>query len=185
MRILDPGFYKQLQQASLALYKVVGFPDPRQPADNSREKIETTIGHIRKVTGTMVNAQSMMIWQPDYKREHLVTTLAKWIAPPRYSFTILQAAELNGLLIDASRCCRWGRALVIILQNTLRAILKQRYAQHLGYKDCATKRAYSLISRNTDLPNSVSQKLAGYFGTREFSEQMWRSSIRTTVSRHL
>jgi hypothetical protein len=133
----------------------------------------------------MVNSRSMMIWQPDYKRKHLVTTLAKWIASPRLSFTILQAAELNGLLIDASRCCRWGRALFIILQNTLRNLLKQHYAQHLGYKDRASKRAYSLISRNTDMPNSVVQKLAGLVGNREFAEKMWRSSVRTTVSRHL
>ena len=182
---IGPRIPQAIAASMLALYKVVGFPDSRQPDAYSREKFETSIGHIRKVTGTMVNSRSMMIWQPDYKRKHLVTTLAKWIASPRLSFTILQAAELNGLLIDASRCCRWGRALFIILQNTLRNLLKQHYAQHLGYKDRASKRAYSLISRNTDMPNSVVQKLAGLVGNREFAEKMWRSSVRTTVSRHL
>jgi hypothetical protein len=127
----------------------------------------------------------MTLWLPEYKRDHIVNLLDTWTASPRFSFTILQAAELNGLLIDASRCCRWGRAFFIVLQNTLRTLLQQRYAQYQGYKDRATKRAYSLISSNTDMPNSVAKKLAGLVGTRDFATQMWRSSITTTISPYL
>ena len=68
----------------LAFYKVVGFPDSRQPDVYSREKFETSIGHIRKVTGAMLNSRSMMLWQPQYKRDHLVTLLAEWTASPEF-----------------------------------------------------------------------------------------------------
>jgi hypothetical protein len=55
-----------------------------------------------------------------------------------------------------------------VLQNTLRTLLQQRYAQHRGYEDRAAKRAYSLTPRKTDMPNSVAKQLAALVGNREF-----------------
>lgn len=68
---------------------------------------------------------------PQYKRDQLIERLQHWLH--KDTFTLLEAAELCGVLINTSLSCRWGPITFFALQNEFRRILGARYHAVSGY----------------------------------------------------
>ena len=73
----------------------------------------------------------MLLILPLDKRERLVQLLTDWI--DRKSYTLLEAAELHGLLNHAAKGNRRGRTYFFALQNSMRRSLQSRYHQVRAY----------------------------------------------------
>ena len=116
----DIGNYVQLGVAAsvLALYQILSHPTPQHGDPVSWDKFQATYSHRRKVTGFNINSRTLQVSLPDYKREHLQALLDKWLQ--RKTYTLLDAAELLGLLNNLSSICRWMRPRYFALQNAAR-----------------------------------------------------------------
>ncbi len=102
----------------LALYHILAHPTANHHDPVSGGNFQATYSGKRKVTGFIVNSQSLEVSLPNYKQEQLQATLAIWLKQKNYS--LLEAAELLGLLNNLSGICRWMRPHYFVLQNVTR-----------------------------------------------------------------
>ena len=73
----------------------------------------------------------MTVGLPQYKWDQLVERLQHWLSQTH--FTILQAVELCGTLINVSLVCRWGPMTFFGLQAEFRRVLLARYHAITAY----------------------------------------------------
>ena len=104
---ITENMQKAAAASVIALYEIVGYPTCKIPDPVSWEKFESTHGHIHRVVGWDFNSRDLTFGLPTNKRSTIVSLLADWLKPPTCS--LLEAAELHGTLIDASRANRKGR----------------------------------------------------------------------------
>jgi outer membrane protein W len=69
----------------------------------SWEKFEAKLTHRRKAKGFIADTRRMDVSIPDYNRDQVVELLALWTH--KESYTLLEAAELLGLLNNISKIC--------------------------------------------------------------------------------
>ena len=139
----------------LALYTICGFPTATQPDPFSYDKFESAMTHQRKVTGIMVDTRSMYVWHPDYKRKHIVDLLHEWVVESRTHFTVRDALELQGTMIDASRWYRWGRIHTFILQSTIRQVLRAGYASLVRIRHLTEERVERELAKANLQPATI------------------------------
>jgi hypothetical protein len=92
---------------------VLGLQDSRiKPDATDLDKLATKPASYQRVLlGKEVNTRELTVQLPIDKWVALYTSLTKTWAPSRKSFTILEASQLVGTLVNATQCCRWGALL--------------------------------------------------------------------------
>ncbi len=88
----------------LALYLLLGHPAPNHRDPVSWESFVAKVSHRCKAMGFIINTHAMEVSIPDSKGDQTVELLATWTGS-RESCTILEAAELLGLLKNLSKIC--------------------------------------------------------------------------------
>jgi hypothetical protein len=116
--------FRMVAASVLALYILLGFPRPEVPNAVSQDKLVTLYGPVRKFVGYTVNTRSLEVQLLPRKRVKIINLLREWIT--RRTFLLLDAAHLLGLLEDAARYNKWGRAWFFLLHNALRDALQKR-----------------------------------------------------------
>jgi hypothetical protein len=159
----------------IALYEIVGYPDGRIPDPISWDKFESVHGHLRRVVGWEFNSRDLNFSLPADKRKTITDTLASWLN--RTQCTLLEAAELHGILTDASRASRSGRASFFSFQNAMRRAIQQRFHQVKGYYQRTHRRRYfaSLLPEN--LHNRLDSLIS-----REMAALLWKSNTPISIS---
>jgi hypothetical protein len=81
-------------------------------------------GPVRKFVGYIVDTRTLEVQLLPRKRAKIIDLLRDWTT--RKTFLLLEAAQLLGLLEDAARYNKWGRAWFFLLHNALRDALQKR-----------------------------------------------------------
>jgi hypothetical protein len=92
----------------------------------SWDKFVAKLTYQRKAKGFIVDTRQMEVSIPDYKQDQVVELLATWTTKESYT-TLLEAAELLGLLNNLSEICRWARPRYYALQSAIRLALQSHY----------------------------------------------------------
>ena len=108
---------------------VLGLPDHTlKPDATDMDKLhETEISYRRNILGKIVNTRTMSVSLPIDKRVAIHTALTTTWGPQRKSFTILEASQLAGTLVNATQCCRWGAFLFIAFMSTLHNTISKHF----------------------------------------------------------
>ena len=159
----------------IALYEIVGYPDGRIPDPISWDKFESVHGHLRRVVGWEFNSRNLSFSLPADKRRSITDILAQWL--PRTQCTLLEAAELHGILTDASRASRTGRASFFSFQNAMRRAIRQRYHQVKGYYQRHHRRQHFASL----LPENLHGRLES-LTSREMAALLWKSNTPISLS---
>ena len=159
----------------IALYEIVGYPDGRIPDPISWDKFESVHGHLRRVVGWEFNSRDLKFSLPADKRKTITDTLATWLNRPQC--TLLEAAELHGILTDASRASRSGRASFFSFQNAMRRAIQQRFHQVKGYYQRTHRRRHFASL----LPESLHNRLDS-LTSREMAALLWKSNTPISLS---
>jgi len=113
----------------------------------------------------------MLLILPLDKRERLVQLLTDWI--DRKSYTLLEAAELHGLLNHAAKGNRRGRTYFFALQNSMRRSLQSRYHQVRAYYQRSRKEQALKLLLPKHLHNRVDPLIS-----REMASLLFHSRAR-------
>lgn len=95
-----------VEASALALYNILGFPTPEVPNAQSKDRLDSWYGPKRKFVGCLFNTRRMTVDMPEYKRQELILQLEAWLIKP--SFTLVEAAELPGILENHTRYAKWA-----------------------------------------------------------------------------
>jgi len=108
---------------------VLGLPDHTlKPDATDMDKLhETEISYRRNILGKIVNTRTMSVSLPIDKRVAIHTALTTTWGPQRKSFTILEASQLAGTLVNATQCCQWGAFLFIAFMSTLHNTISKHF----------------------------------------------------------
>jgi len=181
---LEHNIHRAVAASILGLFAVVGEPVDTQPHPFSYEKFDLVCNHIRKITGVMINTRTMTLWYPDYKRKQLVDLLAKWIHKDFKKFTIKQALELQGVLMDASRFNTWGRVQFFILQNVISNCLRQRYHVALRYRKIDEEKVKKELE-SYRLTKADEKRFTRQGCNQLYAKYVYKHNHRTDVSKRL
>ena len=119
---------RMVSASILALYDVLGYPDPlRGPDAISRDKLVTVYNWTRVFLGFLFNSRKMTMGLTSDRTDILIELLTRWLA--KNAFTLLEAAKLLGMLQHATRVNRWVRPYFFALQNAIRQEIRKRYYQ--------------------------------------------------------
>jgi hypothetical protein len=161
-----------------SLYEVLGYPTKYTPDPLSRDKFEALHTHRRKLVGWITDTRTLQVVLPDYKRERIIALLIQWINNDK--FTLKEAAELHGTLNDIAFAHRWGKMYFIILQQTFRNMLAQRYWQVCSYH----KRQKSKPRVAKLLPHELQHRVDALIA-REQSRILWNPKYVIAISEAL
>jgi hypothetical protein len=153
-----------------SLYTVLGFPDPFQQDPLSHEKLEMHLTHLRNPVGRAIDTRRLTVAMTLAKRDILVAQLSLWLR--KATFSLLEIAQLYGLLSDAARVCRWVWPRFFALRNALNKAILHRHAASRGYAD----RAGLYQQFAASLPADVSHRLKGLV-QREVAQFIWRNKL--------
>ena len=138
-------------------------------------KFESVHGHLRRVVGWEFNSRNLSFSLPADKRQSITDILAQWL--PRTQCTLLEAAKLHGILTDASRASRTGRASFFSFQNAMRRAIWQRYHQVKGYYQRHHRRQHFASL----LPENLHGRLES-LTSREMAALLWKSNTLISLS---
>jgi hypothetical protein len=116
---------RTVSASAVALYDVLGYPDPRVPNPLSQDKLNTTYSHTRKICRYLVDSRRMTVGLHPTKRPEVVHLLSDWSAKRR--FTLREAAQLVGFFDSLCRYQPWGRPYLASLHHAIRCELGRRY----------------------------------------------------------
>ena len=160
----------------IALCEIVGYSDGRIPDPISWDKFESVHGHLRHVVGWEFNFRDLKFSLPANKRKIITDTLATWLN--RTQCTLLEAAELHGILTDASRTSRSGRASFSSFQNAMRRAIQQRLRHQVkGFYQRTHRRRYFASL----LPENLHNRLDS-LTSREMAALLWKSNTPISLS---
>jgi len=142
------------------MYVVIGFPQQCIPNPLSVDKFENHISYRGVHLGRTYNTRMMQVGMVPEKRTILLALLAHWCSLS--TFTLLEAAQLSGILENHTRFVTRIRPWFFRLQNVIRAQFRSLYyweKRRLSYQDqCKTceqglpptiwKRIIGLVSRD-------------------------------------
>jgi hypothetical protein len=118
-------FPRTVSASLVAIYGILGFPQPNVPDTISREKLDPRYTHERKEIGRFCNSRSLDVGILVYKKDQLLETLADWALFT--TFELPELASLHGQLEDATRYCHWARPWFAALTSALRLELERRF----------------------------------------------------------
>ena len=168
--IADVAMYvpRGVAASTLALYHILGFPSPNVPDPQSKDKLNATYSHTRKFVGRAWNTRTLRVGMLDYKRLELIDRFKVWVAKPK--FTLVEAAELQGILENHTRYAKWARAWFFAIQNAFRRhftamyfITKRRFAKMKALK----QQRYS-----RELPRSLRSRIEPLIA-RDKASMLW------------
>ena len=161
-----------------ALFLLLGNPlDLRVPSPLSTDKFEATYTHERRLVGRRFNSRTLSVGLLPYKRSQLVDLLRLW--DTKKDFSLLELAQLLGILENHTRYARWARCWYFALQNSARRALYARY--HILHRKFALGKRRRSLSRH--LPRSLSDRL-GPLLAREKAQFLWDRRARFPLSIH-
>ena len=154
--------HRTVSASAIALFDVLGYPDPRVPNPLSQDKLNTQYTHQRRIVGYQVDSRTMTVGLLPSKREEAVRQLSNWL--DKTEFTLREAATLNGMIDSMARYNRWGRTYLTALQHEIRQALTTRYGKltrdrkiQLRAQQIAEKLPRSALHRTSSL---VAQHIA-------------------------
>jgi hypothetical protein len=173
-------YVPQMVSASiLALYDVLGYPNPQQGPDAiSRDKLFTTYNWTRVFLGFLFNSRRMSIGLTPERIEILVATLTGWLA--KRNFTLLEAAQLLGTLQHATRVNRWVRPYFFALQNAIRHEIRKRYYQTMTIY----KRKSMQKDLEKELPPAVHKRIEAIIAVK-FARPIWNSKAKLLATNEI
>jgi hypothetical protein len=117
---------------------VLGAQDPNNKPDATDfEKLTADpITFQRTLLGKQINTRTLIVSLPIDKRVALHKTLTSTWNARRKSFTILEASQLAGTLINAVQCCRWGNFAFLSFMSALNRTISSNYRSLLASHEC-------------------------------------------------
>jgi hypothetical protein len=169
---------RTVSASAIALYDVLGYPDPRVPNPLSQDKLNTTYSHTRKICGYLVDSRRMTVGLHPTKRPEVVRLLSDWCSKRR--FTLRDAAQLVGLFDSLCRYQRWGRPYLASLQHAIRRELGRRY--RLVFAQRRFKQQNDGLAAK--LPQWAHYRLASFLA-RDRAAFMWHSRHTLELTPHI
>ena len=163
--------------SALALYAILGFPSAVVPDHLSKDKLVALYGFLRKYVGRQWNTRRLVIGMPPYKRLELIERLEHWIA--QQSFTLVEAAEIQGILENHTRCVKWARVWFLAIQADFRQRFgKLFFIAERRYKamNSATRKRYE-----RELPQSLWSRIDQLMA-RDRAQLLWNMRMRSQMS---
>jgi hypothetical protein len=167
---VKPFLERTIAATVWSLYTVLGFPDPFHQDPLSHEKLMMHLTHLRNPVGRAIDTRRLTVGMTLAKRDILIAQLFLWL--DKRTFTLLEIAQLYGLLSDAAVVCRWIWPRFFALRNALNTAIRHRHASSRGYAE----RAGLLQQFSASLPASVSHRLQGLV-QREVAQFIWRNKL--------
>ena len=124
----------------------MGYPNDLTPNALSRDKLLTRYSHTRRLLGKISDTRRLMVILPEDKRASTVELLSLWIS--KHHFTILDQAQLIGILDSNATLCRWARADYFVLLNFLQDQFRATY-QIVARQIKAAKKTSATSSMHT------------------------------------
>jgi hypothetical protein len=176
---------RALSASVISLYELLGYPNPLTPDPLSRDKLHTTYDHLRRLLGKDVDSRRLMVSLPPDKRADTINLLRLWI--PRHHFTILELAQLIGVLENNATLCRWAKSDYFVLLNCLRTQLRATY--HIVVRQVKSAKKYQLLK--VRLPHHLEIRLISVIA-RDVAALLWKthtpismtSDIRVCLQEH-
>jgi hypothetical protein len=100
-------------------------------ATDFEKLIAEPISFKRILLGKEINTRTLMVSLPIDKRVALHKSLTTTWGSQRKSFTILEASQLAGTLINAVQCCRWGSFMFLSFMKALNQAISTNYRSML------------------------------------------------------
>jgi hypothetical protein len=97
--------------------------------------IAEPISYLRVLLGKEINTRTLMVSLPKDKRIALYKSLTATWGTHRKCFTILEASQLAGTLINAVQCCRWGSFMFLSFMRALYQAISTKYRNLLHSKE--------------------------------------------------
>jgi hypothetical protein len=173
-------YVHQMVSASiLALYDVLGYPNPKQGPDAiSRDKLFTMYNWTRVFLGFLFNSRKMTIGLTPCRTKILIETLTTWLT--KSNFTLLEAAKLLGTLQHATSVNRWVRPYFFALQNAIRHEIRKRYYQTMSiYKRRAMQK-----DLEKELPPAVHKRIEAIIAVK-FARPIWNSKAKLSATNEI
>jgi hypothetical protein len=159
----------------LALYYILGFPEPNVPNPLSMDKLDTSYTHQRKELGTGTDTRKMEVTILEPKRAQMIEQLVPWIT--RTEFNLRDISSLHGSLESLTRYIKWARPLFFALQNAIRLELTQRY-YFLKRWYGTSNRASSIAN---ELPSALLHRLTGLIASDK-AKFLWSNGTQMTMT---
>ena len=187
---VDDNLYAEVGRARMimamrysihSLHQVLGGDDPAtRPRLVDMDKfLREGLGHRRTQLGSTIDTRRLRMDMTDERRQGILKLLKSTWGPRRRSFTISEAATLLGIMMDASRSCRWGIFLFIELQQTLLRMLRKNHQRLL-----ATESYRQLIESLGDTTVIATPSKYRWF-SQKVGQAMWASKAATFFNHDL
>jgi hypothetical protein len=172
---------KAMRHSIHALHEVLGGDDPTlRPRLVDQEKFHREpIGHRRTQLGVVIDTRRLTVEMTDAKHQDLWTELTSRWGTHRRSFTVLEAAELLGKLIDAANTCTWGIFLFISLQQTMHRLLARNHNRLMQ-----TREFQDLVSSQRDSATQSAPSRLRWFN-KKIGKALWASKAKTFIDAEL
>ena len=172
---LGDSIARALSASVISLYELVGYPNDLTPDALSRDKLLTRYSHTRRLLGKISDTRRLMIILPDDKRASTIELLSLWIL--KHHFTILELAQLIGILDSNATLCRWARADYFVLLNCLRDQLRTTY--QIAARQIKAAKKYHLLKAR--LPPHLEKRLVSLIA-RDIAALLWKSHTPIPMS---
>ena len=163
-----PAMARALSASVISLYELLGYPYSLTPDPLSRDKLHTTYNHLRRLLGKDVDSRCLMVSLPDDKHSDTIQLLRAWIS--RHHFTILELAQLIGILENNATLCRWANADYFVLLSCLRTQLRATY--HIVVRQVKSAKKYQLLK--VRLPHHLAIRLVSVIA-RDVAAILWKT----------
>jgi hypothetical protein len=169
-----PNLLRTVSASILAIYTILGTPNPLTIDALSREKLSTLYSHQRRILGKFIDSRRLMVILPDDKRSLVIDLLNTWLS--KTTFLILEGAQLIGILDNISTMCRWGRAQYFAILNTFRATVATRY--HVLRRHMVKSKNQRLLKAR--LPPNLVKRFHSIFACK-LAAALWKDKTAITI----
>ena len=164
----------------VSLFKVLGEPTPYIQNPLSLPKFINLHSGMRQIVGRYWDTRRLSVGMLAHKRDELISRLNDWL--PKERFSLLEAAELLGVLENHTRYCRWARPWFYALQNRMRDLLDRLYfVQKRIWQRIGPKKERQI---RDELPAAQWSRVKNIMA-REKALLLWRSKATQKMDRHL
>jgi hypothetical protein len=115
---------RTISASAIALFDILGYPDPRLPDPLAQDKLNTCYTHQRKMLGNLIDTRKLTVVLLNAKHDEIIKLLQQWLT--KDTFTLRDAAGLVSLVDSTTRYNRWGWTWLTHLQHAIRSALNQK-----------------------------------------------------------
>ena len=161
-----------------ALHQVLGGDDPatRPNLVDIEKFIRDVIGHRRTQLGVTIDTRLLRVEMTEKKRIYILNILKTTWGPHRRSFTISEAAQLLGMIMDAARTCHWGIFLFISLQQAMSRLLNNNYRRLLH--DESHQQMLEMLGNLSAIHSPSKYR----WFSKKVSQALWKTKTKTFIS---